>query len=84
MNTMQFDEYTANVFYNSETEKFKGIFVELNSKIELEADDVKTLKYNGQTNLNDYLDFCKTRGIDPIKPSFKIKCVRFRKMGRYS
>ena len=65
---MEYKGYTGVVNFDSDDETFYGKVINLRDVITFEADTVEGLKKEFQASVDDYLDFCKTRGENPEKP----------------
>ena len=60
--------YVASVEYDSEAELFHGEVVGIRDVVTFQGRSVKELKKAFQDSVDDYLEFCASRGEDPEKP----------------
>lgn len=67
MNTMTINNHHAVIAYDEEIDMFRGEFVGLNGGADFYAADIATLRKEGETSLQLFLQSCKERGIDPYK-----------------
>ena len=67
MNQMQINGHSAVVKYDPEIEMFRGEFVGLNGGADFYAEDVKSLRAEGEESLRVFLQVCEEKGIDPEK-----------------
>ncbi len=65
---MKFKGYTGKVEFDEEAELFHGEVVDTRDVITFQGKDVKELKQAFKDSINDYLDFCRSRGEKPDKP----------------
>ncbi|WP_293025544.1 MULTISPECIES: type II toxin-antitoxin system HicB family antitoxin [unclassified Moorena] len=73
---MKYKEYLGSVNYNDEDEIFYGKVEYIRSLISYEGQDVKSLRASFYEAVDDYLELCKLKGIEPEKPfkgSFNIR-----------
>jgi predicted HicB family RNase H-like nuclease len=68
MNTMTYKAYDAIVTYDEDAELFHGEVVNTRDVITFQGGSVGELKQALADSIEDYLDFCKTRGEEPEKP----------------
>jgi predicted HicB family RNase H-like nuclease len=66
-NVMDFDGYKAVITFDSETNLFRGEFIELNGGADFYAADVQSLQREGKTSLKVFLDMCQEDGVEPRK-----------------
>jgi predicted HicB family RNase H-like nuclease len=64
----EYKGYVASVEYDSEAELFHGEVVGIRDVVTFQGNSVKELKKAFQDSIDDYLDFCRTRGEAPDKP----------------
>ncbi len=67
MNMMEINGFRAVIKYDPEIEMFRGEFVGLNGGADFYARDIESLKQEGATSLEVFVDACKERGIEPRK-----------------
>ena len=75
-NMMEYKGYFGSVNYNDEDEVFYGKVEYIRSLISYEGYDVSSLKANFHYAVDDYLELCQQRKIEPEKPfkgSFNIR-----------
>jgi predicted HicB family RNase H-like nuclease len=68
MNTMTYKGYDALVTYDEDAELFHGEVTNTRDVITFQGRSVDELKQALADSVEDYLDFCKTRGEEPEKP----------------
>ncbi len=66
-NVMDINGYKAVIAFDSETNLFRGEFIDLNGGADFYAADVKSLQREGTISLNVFLDMCKEDGVEPRK-----------------
>lgn len=67
-NLMSFGKAKAVIDYDPDIEMFRGEFINLNQGgADFYAKDVESLKTEGQTSLNEFIEMCKEDDIDPYK-----------------
>lgn len=64
---MTINGYPAKVVYDDEIEMFRGEFLGLNGGADFYAEDVKTLRKEGELSLQVFLEECERQGIEPHK-----------------
>ena len=62
---MMINGYPAKVDYDDEIEMFRGEFLGLNGGADFYAEDVKTLRSEGELSLQVFLGECERQGIEP-------------------
>ena len=71
-NVMEFEGgYKALISYDADIEMFRGEFVGLNGGADFYAEDIQSLKREGQTSLNTFIEVCKERNLPIKKPEGK-------------
>jgi predicted HicB family RNase H-like nuclease len=73
---MQYKGYYGCVHYNDEDEVFYGKVEGIRSLISYEGGDVHSLKEAFKESIDDYLNICKEKSIEPEKPfkgSFNVR-----------
>ncbi len=73
---MEYQGYFGSVNYNDEDELFYGKVEYIRSLISYEGHDVESLKASFHEAVDDYLELCKEKEIEPEKPfkgSFNIR-----------
>ena len=75
-NLMKYKEYLGSVNYNDEDEILYGKVEYIRSLISYEGQDVESLQASFHEAVDDYLELCQLKGIEPEKPfkgSFNIR-----------
>ena len=67
-NMMQYKDYFGSIHYSDEDQIFYGKVEYIRSLISFEGEDVPSLRANFEMAIDDYLAFCKDKGITPEKP----------------
>ena len=67
---IQYKDYFGSIHYSEEDKIFYGKVEYIRSLISFEGEDVPSLRASFEEAINDYLDFCQEKGIQPEK-SFK-------------
>lgn len=67
MNTLKYKDFIASIRYSEEDEVFVGKIEGINSVVSFEGESVSELKEAFAEAAEDYLDFCKRKGIEPQK-----------------
>ncbi|WP_293087198.1 type II toxin-antitoxin system HicB family antitoxin [Moorena sp. SIO4A1] len=73
---MKYKEYLGSVNYNDEDEILYGKVEYIRSLISYEGQDVESLRASFHEAVDDYLELCQLKGIEPEKPfkgSFNIR-----------
>jgi len=73
---MKYKEYLGSVNYNDEDEILYGKVEYIRSLISYEGQDVESLRASFYEAVDDYLELCQLKGIEPEKPfkgSFNIR-----------
>ncbi|MBI5331364.1 MAG: type II toxin-antitoxin system HicB family antitoxin [Betaproteobacteria bacterium] len=65
MNVMDINGYKAVISYDPDINLFRGEFIELNGGADFYAADVDTLRQEGETSLQVFLDLCREKGLEP-------------------
>jgi len=65
---MKYKGYTGKVEFDEEAELFHGEVVDTRDVITFQGKTVAELKNAFKDSVNDYLEFCKSRGEQPDKP----------------
>lgn len=65
---MEYKGYIGRVQFDEEAEIFHGEVLNLRDVIIFQADSVEGLKKEFHESIEDYLEFCKSRGEEPEKP----------------
>jgi predicted HicB family RNase H-like nuclease len=68
MNTMTYKGHEAVVSYDEDAELFHGEVVNTRDVITFQGGSVADLKQALADSIEDYLDFCRSRGEEPDKP----------------
>ncbi len=64
----EFKDYHGSIEYDEESETLHGKVLHVRDLITYEAESAKELKKAFQDSVNDYLETCKTEGLEPNKP----------------
>ena len=59
--------YKALIAFDSETNQFRGEFVNLNGGADFYGLDIKSLKREGETSLKVFFDMCREDGVETSK-----------------
>ena len=73
---LQYKNYFGSAEFSEEDEVFHGKVIGIRSLISYEGDSVNTLTEDFRGSIDQYLAFCKERGIEPEKPfrgSFNVR-----------
>jgi len=76
MNTLTYKDYVGTVNFSSEDEVFYGKLEHINDLITFESDNAHDLKRAFEESVDDYIAFCKEKGVAPEKPfkgSFNVR-----------
>ena len=76
MNTLFYKDYTGSVSYSAEDEVFYGKIEHIHDLITFESDNAHELKQAFKEAVDDYVAFCKEKGVEPEKPfkgSFNVR-----------
>ena len=76
MNTLTYKDYIGSVSFSSEDEVFYGKIEHINDLITFESDNAHDLKKAFEEAVEDYIAFCKEKGVKPDKPfkgSFNVR-----------
>jgi predicted HicB family RNase H-like nuclease len=65
---MKYKGYTGSVEFDSESDIFHGEVVDTRDVITFQGKSVKELKKAFRDSIDDYLEFCESRGEPPDKP----------------
>lgn len=68
MNSLTYKNYIGSVSFSEEDEVFYGKIEHIKDLITFESDNAHTLKNAFASAVDDYLLFCKEKGIEPEKP----------------
>jgi len=68
MNTMTYLGYTARVEFDERDDVFIGRIIGVRDMISFHADTVADLKREFRLSVDDYLAYCKEKGVSPDKP----------------
>ena len=67
MNTLKYKDFIATIRYSEEDELFIGKVEGINSSVSFDGESVSDLKEAFAEAVEDYIDFCKEKGIEPQK-----------------
>lgn len=76
MNTLNYKDYIGSVSFSAEDEMFYGKIEHISDLIVFESDNAHGLKTAFEEAVDDYLSFCKEKGVNPDKPfkgSFNVR-----------
>ena len=76
MNTLTYKDYIGSVSFSAEDEVFYGKIEHINDLITFESGNAHSLKKAFEEAVDDYILFCKKKGIPPDKPfkgSFNVR-----------
>jgi predicted HicB family RNase H-like nuclease len=65
---MKYKGYTGSVEYDSEDRLFYGRVDGITDIVSFQGDTVEALEADFRAGVDDYLDFCKERGVEPQRP----------------
>jgi len=65
---MTYKGYTAHIEFDAEAGFFHGEVIDTKDVITFQGSSVKELNRTFKDSVDDYLDFCKSRGEEPDKP----------------
>ena len=65
---MTYKGYTAHIEFDEEAGLFHGEVIDTKDVITFQGTSVKELNKAFKDSVDDYLDFCKSRGEEPYKP----------------
>lgn len=65
---MEYKGYFGKVEFDDESNIFYGEVINLRDVVTFQGETVKKLRKAFQDSIDDYLDFCASRGEDPEKP----------------
>jgi len=65
---LNYKGYTGHVEFDDDADIFHGEVLDTRDVITFEGETVETIKTAFQESIDDYLDFCATRGENPDKP----------------
>ena len=63
---LKYKAYIGHVKYDEEAEIFHGEVINTRDVITFQGDSVKGIKKAFKESVDDYLDFCKERGEEPL------------------
>jgi predicted HicB family RNase H-like nuclease len=75
-NKLHYKNYTGSVNFSEEDAVFHGKVIGIKALITFEGDNVEAIKNDFYNAVDEYLDFCSTKGIKPEKPfkgSFNVR-----------
>jgi predicted HicB family RNase H-like nuclease len=76
MNTLSYKDYIGTVSYSSEDEVFYGKLEHINDLITFESENAHELKKAFEEAVDNYIEFCKEKGVEPERPfkgSFNVR-----------
>ena len=65
---MKYKGYTGTVEYDADDRLFHGRVDAITDIIAFEGDSVEALESDFRNSIDDYLDFCAERGVEPQRP----------------
>jgi predicted HicB family RNase H-like nuclease len=66
-NVLEIEGHKAVVSFDPDIGMLRGEFVGLSGGADFYAEDIKTLRAEGQISLSVYLEMCRENGIEPLK-----------------
>ena len=75
-NYIHYRDYVGSIEFSEEEEVFHGRVIGIKSMIAFEGDSVKTLIEDFRNAVDEYLEFCAKKGIQPERPfkgSFNVR-----------
>ncbi len=66
-NVMEINGYKALIAFDSDTNLFRGEFIDLNGGADFYAAEVRSLQREGKISLKVFLDMCREDGVEPRK-----------------
>jgi predicted HicB family RNase H-like nuclease len=76
MNTLEYDKFVGSVNFSEEDDVFFGKIEGVNALVTFEGKTVTELRKAFKNAVDDYLGYCKLKGIDPNKTYSGILNVR--------
>ena len=76
MNTLNYKDYIGSVSFSAEDEVFYGKIEHISDLIVFESDNAHDLKTAFEESVDDYISFCKEKGVKPdklFKGSFNVR-----------
>ena len=76
MDTLTYKDYLGSVSFSAEDEIFYGKIEHINDLITFESQNAHELKKAFEEAVDDYISFCKEKGVSPDKPfkgSFNVR-----------
>jgi predicted HicB family RNase H-like nuclease len=67
MNLIEIDNVKAFIQYDPDIDMFRGEFIGLNGSADFYADNIKTLKKEGEISLKVFMEMCKEDQVEPYK-----------------
>jgi predicted HicB family RNase H-like nuclease len=67
MNLIEIGNVKAFIQYDPDIDMFRGEFVGLNGSADFYADNIKTLKKEGEISLKIFMEMCKEDQVEPYK-----------------
>ena len=67
INTMEINGYRATIQYDPDIDMFRGEFIGLNGGADFYGTDIQSLRQEGATSLQVFLDMCAEDGVEPRK-----------------
>jgi len=75
-NMMKYKGYYGSVNFSAEDKVFYGKLEFINSAVLFEGTDIKSLEKDFKEAVNDYIEMCEKKGLEPQKPfkgSFNVR-----------
>ena len=67
MNIMEINGYKAIIQYDPDIDLFRGEFIGLNGGADFYANDIDSLRREGELSLKVFLEMCEEDGVEPRK-----------------
>lgn len=77
-NTMEIAGQPAVISYVPEIGAFRGKFIGLTGYCDFVSDSIQGLRKEGETSLREYLDDCRSAGLEPYVRQEKVKTFTLR------
>lgn len=71
-NLLEYKEYYGTVEFSDADNIFFGKFIGINGLISFEGDSVQSLKEDFESAIDDYLEMCEEKGVEPERAYKKL------------
>lgn len=68
MDLIKYKDYSAKLVYDSDIEMFRGEVINTRDKIIFYGKSIDDLNKEMQISVDDYLKYCREKGVEPAKP----------------